>query len=411
MTAPPASARNLERILTPARLAIGLVIMLVIALVREPASSPNSAWRFTSYSADPNGARGLYEIVQTLGWNASRRTTGFRGELEPKATYLVLDPAIDLTATEVGNLLAAVRKGAGLVVVPRKGTRLADSLPVWASGAGSAFSPILLPLDTSYRTPPSAVVSQTHLWPRAVLRSKRPLRDDTVVFLAAAPPQFSRRPTGKPMPGAGPVVLGLPFDKGRIVAIADPTFLRNDVLRHGNTSVLAARALEYARQDSALTLIFDEFHHGFGTHANVLGSIGRFLGTTAPGLALLQLAIAGIILLAAFGPRPLPPGRREREERRSALEHVDALAAAYEGAAAGSTAARRLVRGLRRRHPVGSASTLGEVEYLSLLRSRRPALARDAALLADACESGIVPARLGELLAATDRIDQSLHAR
>ena len=397
----------LERVVTPARVAVGLALLLVIALISEPASSPNSAWRFTTFSADPNGARGLYEVAEELGYRTRRRLTGFRERLDSTATYLVLDPPVDLTAVEVGHLLDAVRRGAGLVVIPRSGSRIADSLPVWSSGAGGTFAPIFVPLDTTYRTPPEAVLTPLHLWPRAVLRARRPLDDDTVVFLAAKPIAVGGKKT-RSEARAGAVVLGIPFGNGRIVTIADPTFLRNDVLRHGNTSILAFRAIAFAAPDSLSTLVFDEYHHGFGTHANVLAAIGRFLGTTPVGLMLLQLAIAGIVLLAALAPRPLPPVSRVRAERRSPLEHAEALSAAYEGAGATRTVARRLVRGLRRRHPVGTASAIGEVEYLTLLRERRPALAAHAALLADACERGIVPARLGELLAATDHMDQSL---
>ena len=407
MNATPAGS-GLEKVMTPGRIAVAMIVLLAIALIREPAASPGSAWRFTTYSADPNGARGLFEVVEELGWKPVRRTTAFREDLDSTATYLVLDPAIELTAGEVGNLLAAVRRGAGLIYGPRQGTRLEDSLPLRSTGAGSAFSPPMIPSDSSYATPSSEVVSQNHIWPRAVLLAKRPLPKDTL-SLFSAKLAFTRK-TGR-LARFNPVILRVPLGKGRVVAIADPTFLRNDVLRHGRTSVLAVRTIELARPDSTSRLVFDEFHHGFGTHANLLAAIARFLGNTPPGLGLLQLAIAGILLIAALGPRPLPPRSREITERRSALEHVDALAAAYEGAAAVRTVARRLARGLRRRHPIGSASTVGEVEYLALLRERRPAVATDALLLADACERGIVPTKLNELLAASDRIDQSLQVR
>ena len=403
--------RRLERLFTPWRIAITLAVLLLIAVLREPASSPDSAWRLTSYAADPNGARGLYEVAETLGWKTSRRLTGFGVPLDSSSLYLVLDPAVELTAGEVGRLLDAVRKGAGLVVVPNRGSRIADSLPVWTA-AGGMFSPVYQVTDSSYATPRDQIVSQAQMWPRATLRAREPVHSDKIVFLAAK--RFHGKSAGEGAPAGesiDPVVLGIPFGAGRIVAIADPTFLRNDVLRHGRTVMLAIRALEWALPDSASPVVFDEYHQGFGRHASIFGAIGSFLGTTPSGLALLQLCIAGLLLIAALGPRPLVPIRREQIERRSALEHVDALAAAYEGARAARTTARRLVRGLRRRHPIGSSATLPEADYLALLRARRPLLAADAQLLAEACESGIVHTRLGELLAASDRIDQMLHRR
>jgi hypothetical protein len=374
---------------------IGLALLLLMAVLREPASSPSSAWRLTSYAADPNGARGLYEVAGKLGWKTSRRLTGFREPLDSSALYVVLDPVVELTAGEVGQLLDAVRRGAGLIVVPNRFSPIADSLPVWTSGGGSAFAGIFPVVDTSYRTPSDKVVAASHIWPRATLRARGPIPSDKVVFLAARRICSKEADTDPEDRGCvDPVVLGIPFDKGRIVAIADPTFLRNDVLRHGRTVVLAIRAMEWALPDSASQVVFDEYHHGFGKHASMFGAIGRFLGSTPPGLVLLQLAIAGLLLMAALGQRPLLPVNRERIERRSALEHVDALALAYEGAQATRTAARRIVRGLRRRHPIGSSAALSTEDYLTLLRARRPQLAGDA-----------------QLLAASDRIDHTLHTR
>ena len=400
------SERRLERWLTPGRLVIALIVLFAIAVIREPANVVQSGLRLTTYAADPNGARGFYELVEELGWKAERRTTGFRGDLDTTVTYAVLDPSVELTASEVGVLLQAVRRGAGLIVVPRSGTRISDSLRIMTSGGSGAFAPLYRLTDTSYATPASAVSSAAHLWPRAFLLPRAPYPADTTTLLSIA-----LSPESKRRSNVLPVVLGYPYGKGWVVAIADPTFLRNDVLRHGRTPVLAVRILEYAEPSEHAPVVFDEYHHGFGTHADLIGAVGRFLRATPPGRLLAQLAIAGLLLIAALAPRALPPVSRDRIERRSAMEHVEALAAAYAGAGATRTVARRLVRGLRRRFPLGTAAALDEAGYLSILRARRPAVAEEAVFLTAACSQGVPPGRVGELTAAADRIDHTLHPR
>ena len=76
-------------------------------------------------------------------------------------------------------------------------------------------------------------------------------------------------------------------------------------------------------------IVFDEYHHGFGTHANTRAVTVRALTRTGAGRTVLQLALAGLLLLLALGVRPVKPQPRHSIERRSALEHVGALARAY----------------------------------------------------------------------------------
>ncbi|MCR4339014.1 MAG: hypothetical protein NUW01_03905, partial [Gemmatimonadaceae bacterium] len=84
--------------------------------------------------------------------------------------------------------------------------------------------------------------------------------------------------------------------------------------------------------------------------------------------------LAGVILLAAVAPRPLPPRSEHKRERRSPLEHVEALATAYHTVGATRTAARRLVRGLQRRLSLGRivATSESDEAFLRELASAHP---------------------------------------
>jgi hypothetical protein len=151
-------------------------------------------------------------------------------------------------------------------------------------------------------------------------------------------------------------VIGFPLERGRVVVAADPDLLRNDVLRvcRWGADVAAVRMLEYASENAPgggrrRRLVFDEYHQGYGDQPGTVRGIVTYLRRTASGHLVLQLAAAGLLLLFAIGPRLLPPRAAERIERRSPLEHVDALARAYRAVGATRTATTRLVHGVRRR--------------------------------------------------------------
>ncbi|MDZ7631475.1 MAG: hypothetical protein U5K74_09040 [Gemmatimonadaceae bacterium] len=120
---------------------------------------------------------------------------------------------------------------------------------------------------------------------------------------------------------------------------------------------------------------------------------------------MLTLMAAGIVLLLARGRRTLAPVYRVREERRSALEHVDALATAWQAVRGTRTAARMLARGIRRRHAAGRWRSLDDAAFLAALAARHPAIADDAALLARAIEQAPSPSALPALREAAAHID------
>ena len=102
--------------------------MLVLAVLLSPRGGGESAAQLTSYSADPNGARGLHDLARRLGWQVERRITPFDRAVDPRATYLVLDPPVEMTGSEASRLLDAVRAGASLLLVAQRDSPLSDSL-------------------------------------------------------------------------------------------------------------------------------------------------------------------------------------------------------------------------------------------------------------------------------------------
>jgi len=214
---------------------------------------------------------------------------------------------------------------------------------------------------------------------------------------------------------SAPAAAGFPLGKGRVVVLADPDLLRNDVLRvcRFGLDVVAARMLEYVaagapRRDR---LVFDEYHQGFGTHPGTLRAIVLYLSRASSGHVLLQGLLAGLVLLLALGPRALPVHDEERVERRSPLEHVGALAQAYARVGATRTATTRLVRGLRRRVERGSGTDRARVESdANFLEhaAASPSRAADVAVVRHALETPVSRREFEAVGGAIRRLEESL---
>jgi hypothetical protein len=215
-----------------------------------------------------------------------------------------------------------------------------------------------------------------------------------------------------------PAAMGFPLGRGRVVVVADPDLVRNDVLRvcRWGADVAAIRILEYASAGAPNggqrdRMIFDEYHQGYGDQPGTFRGIVRYLGRTSSGHFVLQLAGAGLVLLLAAGPRLLVPSGSERIERRSPLEHVDALAQAYRAVGATRTATSRLVHGVKRRveQALGARSgATSDEEFLGWAASRVSSIGPDVEMVRAALAKPVARRELEAVGQALRRIETAL---
>ena len=352
--------------------------------------------------------RGLRDVLGRLGWTTSERIVPFAGTLDSNATYVILNTPIEPSATEIHALLEAVRRGANAIVIPERGSALADSIGLQQSVRTyiplRASDDTLLgesdPVDTlreafgvlNARTfhaylegTPASDTDTSAVWPQTAT---------TLLYVHARHEH--------------PEIAVLPMQRGAIAAIGDPTFLRNDVVRKTAGAVLAVRVLESLDPARRSHIVFDEYHQGFGASNSQIDVLEEALFETTWGRAAVQIAVAGLLYLLVIGVRPIAPVSRARYERRSPLEHVSALSRAYEAIGATGLAAQRLVRGIRRRHPFGTTAQLSDADYLALLRRRLPALGGDIDVLANSLANKPTPEQLVSAGAAIDHIERNL---
>ena len=383
--------------LTLGRVAIAFVLVVVVGALLSPEANPESAGRLTTFASDPGGARGLFEVARRLGWPVTQRLEPFEAPLDTSAVYVILEPPVGLTSLETSALLTAVRGGAGLVLVPGGASAIADSLGIEAVSTG--LGPHEVVHETAWDT---LGVRPTGTWPFALIEVSDSAPDDLVTLLPA------RRVRVNLDIDTLPLALGISLGKGRIAVLADGEVLKNSQLRRETAAVLPLRLIEWASPGRRPTLVFAEYHQGYGRHPSVTRSIRSAVFGTATGRTAAQLIAAGLVLLAVFGIRPISPRTRARVERRSPIEHVGALAHAYAQVRATRTATRRLVRGLRRRHPIGTLRAATDEEYLASLTARHPAVAPQVELLLAASSEPQSPERFREAGAAVAHIERIL---
>lgn len=398
---------------------LAAVVIATALVAPEPSQGRSGDGRLTTYSTKAMGAGMFYEIAERLGWRVDRRKAA-RPPDGADVIHAVLDPSVQLRMTDAHELLERVRGGAALLVVLGRGTGpLSDSLRVGSDTGGYHLPP---PSAGAERCadPPRSLLS---LWPDSRvhlyhLRFRGPPPDGAVNFLrvdsVARHVGVTRRIVYRDSLWAA---TGFPYGRGRIVVGSDPDILRNDAIRvcAYDLDVPAVRILEYLRDGGATPrtrLVFDEYHHGYGPQPGTLHAAASYLGGTPSGHLFIQLVGAALVLLLAVAPRVIAPRDPARIERRSPLEHVDALARAYAQVGATRTATGRLVRGVRRRVEHGTVharSGLTDAAFLDrAAQLGGAALAPDIALIRRALAAQLSRREFADVGAALHRLETSL---
>jgi hypothetical protein len=394
---------------------VGALIVLMAINVPQPNVGRSGDPRLTTFSSAPMGARMFYEMAQRLGWRVEqRKTPGVPSDTD--AIVAVLDPVVPLRGPEVHALLQHAREGGALLVMFGGGaTLLADSLKLKLGDYRERVQHHDGEAEGCARDKRKLFNARLlyTLWPNDrvtlnTIETRGPPPPSTTTFVAmdTTPADHGR---------SRHAALGFPYGRGRIVFGIDPDLLRNDAVRiciYG-LDVAAMQMLEYLdnTDGSHRPIVFDEYHQGFGEQQGTMSTVASYLVGTSSGRLLMQLLAAGLVLLLAAAPRLIPPQDPERIERRSPLEHVDALGRAYAQVGATRSATARLVRGVRRRLAGGAARTAldpSDDAFLDRARRDAPQLAENIALIRRALQSGVPRREFASVGAALEQLELSL---
>jgi len=272
-----------------AALAVNVLAGLIDAFAPSPGGRPSS-----SFATAEEGFAAWAELAQRRRITVTAiRERPRDAELPASGTLVVLD-APDVEARDIGALKRFADGGGTLIV--------------GGTGSGRWLGDLLGPT-----TPEHAAGG-----PRTA-RVLAPARETAGVAEVRTDGRHHWTSVAGALPVLGEgdraLLVVLPAGRGRILALADSSPVRNRRLAQADN---AALALALAGRGP---LVFAESLHGYGTATGL-----RALPAGARG-ALILLALAALAFLAAHGRRFGPPEADRRELAPPRAAYVDALAA------------------------------------------------------------------------------------
>lgn len=377
-----------------------VLVILALAVLTGRGQRGGSAFdpRPSTYVSGPFGARALIETLRELKLPVQRRMEPFADAGALRGPLAVLAPSMDPSEGEVHALAQWVRRGGTLIYASRasgglRGGEIAlDSLGL--SLVPVARDTLVMALDlrgvgavaTTEAGRLTEGVGTVEGFRRGFGAGSRALKGATV--LAST--------------GGTPVVVDFRMGKGRVIAWSDALPLVNGRLKTSRAALLFARTAADAAHGRAVW--FDEYHHGFETGSGVVSGTLRFLLSERWGHAALQVTVALLGLLLLFGRRFGAPKAPPPVRRRSPLEHVEALAGAYQQAGARDTARRLLLAGMARRLGRRAAHTPAAEHEMIVRLAAHPTAGGAARQLEQEWRKG----RGADLLALSREVDRTI---
>jgi len=366
-------------------------------------------FRTSTYLTGPTGSKALHEILVGLGRLSERRRTSLATLATERAhrpaVLVLLDPIIPLEETELEQVVRYVRAG-GAVVAAGDGAGVTSCVG-WRTrpgGVGFQDSIGVRARETDVRLPTTrrvltAAVPQSDTTQRGSLErlKKGGDEDDSRPGICSTLVPFEVDTVVVALNNR-PAILRLRYRGGGTITLAaDPRWFTNRAWRDTDVPI-ALLPLLTPRPERPGRVVWDEYHQGFGDQ-NQVSSVGRtwsWLRSSPAGWAILQLVAVALAWLAMTAVRFGPALSVIERRRRSPLEHLEALGAGLESAAAADTAVQRLALGLRRR--LSRTGHLGGGDVVPWLESLELAMRGPAG-------RGAVR-RLHHLLIARDRDEQ-----
>lgn len=325
---------KLPKELIPIVIALAALIAVSVLFKRnESARSPQMDHiEYTSYSTGKRGAKAFYLLLDKLGYKPKRLHTPYDTKMNSGKLAFLLAPQHAIKETTAQRLVKWVRKGNTLVFIPR-------TMRIAPRGGRDPFAKALQ-INVHRRFPrnktltPDVSTELTTGIENLVIQSGnriRTKREDVTRY-------FGDR--------AGMVALSLPEEKGTVIAISDPYIITNAGMTEGDNLNLITNIL-FSYAASAKTVYIDEYHHGFVKQR----TIWDILKETPLGFALVQVALAIILLMYSRGRRFGQPKPVLKEAHRSSTEYVTSLASIYQATKASDIALsslyERLLRSVR----------------------------------------------------------------
>lgn len=372
---------------------VALGIVLAVVLTVSLLLVPSEAWvavdqRRSSLRTTPDGVAAWARSLDRLGVLSAPRYRSLTEQPPRGAGFVLLEPVLAPSAAEVRELLAWVRQGGVLVYSPVPNGLLMDSL-------GLSLTTEIADAGTSL---------EAHRWTSGVdatpSASDGTSRSLTVTVEADSARTLTWVPLSTLDEPSNAKLAWAPEGLGGVLVMPDAEALANRTLGASPLAIVTTRAISDLFETGD-TLFFSEYHQGLDGRRGALREAYTLAASTPIGRATLHVALAAVLLLLLSGRRFGSPLPESAADRRSPLEHVEALGRAYQASGTHGPVARRLVRGAVRRMGLRGYADDPETEILSAWASQ-PEVSSSARAALAALESS--PPDLETLSGALDDI-------
>ncbi|NNG15872.1 MAG: hypothetical protein HKM89_05265 [Gemmatimonadales bacterium] len=330
---------------------LGVGVLLLLILVVMVAESPDRQGnretdrRRSTFLTGPHGARGLSDALERIGVRVDRHRHRLAALTVPAgegpSAVAVLDPSRPLDGWDALALQALGAEGVDLVVAGPTANAVMRCFGYRVQTRSDSISARMVGHSPPRDVWIGAVLARTG---EAVVIDSTGVAD--VGSAQCEVPDAQALDTLLLTDGGRLAALRLWFaDRQTVTLVADGAVFGNRRMRDTEAGVftLGLFAGRYAG------VIFDEYHHGFGRGGSLAGSVLSWSVRSPWGWAAWQVAVVGLLALFAAGVRFGPVTSIIHRERRSPLEHVQALATALAATHGQAVAIRLIVRGLERR--------------------------------------------------------------
>ena len=306
------------------KLLIAAAVLLAVLLIATSLLSPKrltgtSSNYPSSYSADWDGAKGTYLLLQDLGYHVARWEQSpeeIDGEAQSEVLILT-QPLEPPSEEEKSAILEFLQKGGRVVATGWGASRLLPQAAPLSEGFATDENtkfPALLPSPLMRGAPEISMIPPDNWQPKSA--------SQLVVY-------------GNAETAA---VITYQVGKGQVIWWGSSTPLTNGGIRESGNLTLF---LNSVGPPDGVRVLWDEYFHG--SH----GSLWSYLGQTPLPWGAVQFGIVFLAILATYSRRQGPISVPAKTSRLSPLEFVETLGDLYSSAHAGSTAVRTACQRLR----------------------------------------------------------------
>lgn len=311
--------------------ALGLVsvgaILAMVALGYVHDADRSAPMIRTTHSTNVEGMMVCYTLLERLEMEARRSERELLDDVVDDFDVLVLlAPTEPLASDEVQSLLGWIRRGGVLVCTPGPAEALGwdDATDQWGR--------------YDYDEDEQTTISADHA-ELALARDVEKTYFNTVWHIEEAEVSDHGERFGSLEPlledSEGLRIAARAMGEGRLILLADSSFLANGWIGEADNAILAMNLICYARSAARGRCVgFDEYHFGYGERLTRWTALGGMLLWTSPGWAILSLTCAGVLFLLYRGRRFGVRRDIRRVRRRSKLEFVYSVGATYRAAGA-----------------------------------------------------------------------------